>query len=59
MRGRSAYRLRFEFGTRVGPVKVVNRTESWLDPERMTALRFHKHEKQPPRKPRPRETRSS
>jgi hypothetical protein len=47
VRGQSVYRLRFEFGTRVGPVKVVNRTESWLDPERMTALRFHKREKHP------------
>ncbi len=47
VRGQSAYRLRFEFGTRVGPVKVVNQTESWLDPEHMTTLRFHKREKQP------------
>ena len=47
VRGQLAYRLRFEFGTRVGPVKVENRTESWLDPERMTTLRFQKHERQP------------
>jgi hypothetical protein len=47
VRGQSAYRLRFEFATRVGPVKVVNQTESWVDPERMATLRFHKHEKQP------------
>jgi hypothetical protein len=47
VRGQSTYRLRFEFGTRVGPVKVVNQTESWLDPERMAALRFHKREKHP------------
>jgi hypothetical protein len=51
VRGRPAFRLRFAIDTRVGPVKVVNQSESWLDagspPAHMTALRFHKHERHP------------
>jgi hypothetical protein len=47
VRGTAAYVLRFEFETRVGPVKVVNRSESWFDAERGASLRFHKHEKHP------------
>lgn len=47
VRGVAAFRLRFGIDTRVGPVRVVNRTESWIDPTRMAALRFHKHEKHP------------
>jgi hypothetical protein len=47
VRGQSAYLLRFEFATRVGLVKVANRTESWIDPVTMATLRFHKHERQP------------
>ena len=47
VRGTSAYVLRFEFSARVGPVKAEDRTASWLDPVRMAALRFHKHERHP------------
>jgi hypothetical protein len=51
VRGVTTYKLRFSIDTRVGPVNVVNRSESWLDvtrgPARVTALRFHKHERQP------------
>lgn len=50
VRGQAAYRLRFDVEARVGMVRVVNRTESWLDahdPRRLRALRFHKHERQP------------
>lgn len=47
IRGRETYLLRFDFRARVGPVRVVDRTESWLDPLGMTALRFHKRERHP------------
>ncbi|MDF1504006.1 DUF3108 domain-containing protein [Roseisolibacter sp. H3M3-2] len=47
LRGVRALRLRFDIDTKVGIVRVVDRTESWLDPERMTALRYHKHERHP------------
>jgi hypothetical protein len=47
VRGQATYRLRFDFDTRVGIVRVVNRTESWLDPAQMRSLRFHKHERHP------------
>ncbi len=47
VRGQAAYHLRFGFSTRVGPVKVVNESESWLDARTMRSLRFHKHEKHP------------
>ena len=47
VRGTCVYVLRFEFQTRVGPVKVVNRSESWFDAARGASLRFHKHEKSP------------
>lgn len=47
VRGTGALVLHFGFQTRVGPIKVVNETESWLDPERMASLRFHKHERHP------------
>ena len=47
VRGTAAYVLRFDFRSRVGPVGVVNTSESWLDPVRMASLRFHKHERHP------------
>lgn len=45
VRGSQTLRLRFDFSARVGPVKAEDRTESWLDPRRMAALRFQKHER--------------
>jgi hypothetical protein len=47
VRGRSAYLLRFDFRAGLGPVKAVDRTESWFDPLAMASLRFHKHERHP------------
>ena len=47
VRGIRVYVLRSEIRARLGPVSAVNHTTSWLDPERMTALRFAKHERQP------------
>lgn len=37
--------LRFDFEARMGPVRAVDRSASWLDPRRMRALRFLKHER--------------
>jgi uncharacterized protein DUF3108 len=45
VRGRSVYVLRFDFHAGLGPVKAVDRTESWFDPRTMSAVRFHKHER--------------
>lgn len=47
LRGTTVWVLRFDFHAKVGPIGAVDHTESWLDPEHMTALRFHKHEKHP------------
>ncbi|MHB1225243.1 MAG: DUF3108 domain-containing protein [Gemmatimonadaceae bacterium] len=47
VRGTPAYLLRFAFSTRVGPVRVVNETESWVDAADGALLRFHKHERHP------------
>lgn len=47
VRGIAALVLRFDFSARVGMVKAEDRTESWIDPRRMAALRFHKHERHP------------
>jgi Protein of unknown function (DUF3108) len=47
VRGRSLYLLRFDFQAGLGPVKAVDRTESWLDPLTMASLRFHKQERHP------------
>lgn len=47
VRGTPAYLLRFAFSTRVGPVRVVNETESWVDSADGAVLRFHKHERHP------------
>lgn len=47
VRGTAAWVLRFHFGARVGPVRAEEHTESWLDPRTMTALRFHKRERNP------------
>ena len=45
LRGTSTYVLRSNVQTRVGPVKAVNRSESWLDVVRMATLRFTKRER--------------
>lgn len=47
VRGQDAFILRFDFRARVGPVRVIDRTGSWLDPQRMASLRFFKHEQHP------------
>jgi hypothetical protein len=47
VRGAEAYHLRFDVKAGVGPIKGKNVTESWLDPERMAALRFRASERRP------------
>src|SRR5690606_30949590 len=47
IRGRDVVRLRFEFMARVGFVKAMDRTDSWLDPDGMTGMRFLKEERHP------------
>jgi hypothetical protein len=47
LRGREAYHLRFDVSAGFGPIKGKNVTESWLDPERMAALRFRASERRP------------
>jgi hypothetical protein len=45
VRGTSTYLLRSTVESRVGFIKVVNRSESWLDPLRMASHRFRKRER--------------
>lgn len=45
VRGVSTWLLRFDFQAGLGPMKAVDRTSSWLDPERMATQRYFKHEK--------------
>lgn len=45
--GVRTYELSFDVNTRVGPVRAVNHTRSWLDPVGMAAVRFQKREKHP------------
>lgn len=45
VRGTETYHLRFTVDAGVGPLKGTERTESWLDPSRMAALRFHVYER--------------
>lgn len=45
IRGVSTWLLRFDFSAGLGPMKAVDRTSSWLDPVRMAAQRYIKHEK--------------
>jgi hypothetical protein len=47
VRGRDTYLLRFDFRGGAGPIRMEGRTASWLDPETMTAMRFHKQERSP------------
>ena len=41
------YVLRFSLRARFGFLTAEDRTSSWIDPQRMAALRFHKHERHP------------
>jgi hypothetical protein len=45
VRGVSTYELHFDFSARVGPLTVSQKSISWLDPERMAAMRFEKRER--------------
>ncbi|MEX2569967.1 MAG: DUF3108 domain-containing protein [Gemmatimonadota bacterium] len=47
VRGRDTYLLSFDFASRVGPFTISDRARSWLDPERMTTMRYEKHESSP------------
>jgi hypothetical protein len=47
VRGTPTYHLRFDVKAGVGPIKGKNLTESWLDPDRMAALRFRASERRP------------
>jgi hypothetical protein len=47
VRGTETYLLRFDVKAGIGPIKGVDRTESWLDPQRMAALRFRASERRP------------
>ncbi len=47
VRGVSTFLLRFDMRAGLGPVKASARTSSWLDPGRMTSLRFAKRERSP------------
>lgn len=41
------YLLRFSLRARFGFLTAEDRTSSWIDPQRMAVLRFHKHERHP------------
>ncbi|MGI8509915.1 MAG: DUF3108 domain-containing protein [Gemmatimonadaceae bacterium] len=45
VRGTATYLLRSKTTAGIGPIKGSDVTESWLDPVRMAALRFHEHER--------------
>src|SRR5688572_3395843 len=45
VRGTEAYVLRFDGRAGVGFIKGTDRTESWLDSDRMASLRFLKRER--------------
>src|SRR5688572_14914852 len=45
VRGVATYELHFDFSARVGPLTVSQKSTSWLDPERMAAMRFEKRER--------------
>jgi hypothetical protein len=47
VRGAAAYLLRFDMRAGLGPVKGTDRTESWLDRERLMSLRYEKNESHP------------
>jgi hypothetical protein len=45
VRGVNTFELHFDFSARVGPLTVSQKSTSWLDPERMAAMRFEKRER--------------
>lgn len=45
IRGTMTFMLRSVIHARVGPIKTTERTESWIDPTRMAALRYQKRTK--------------
>ena len=45
IRGVSTWLIRFDFSAGRGSIKAIDRTSSWLDPERMSSQRYYKHEK--------------
>lgn len=47
VRGTETELLAFDVEAGVGPIKGVNRTQSWLDPQRVAALRFEAYEHRP------------
>jgi hypothetical protein len=47
VRGHPVFLLRFDFSVGFGFIKAMDRTESWLEPSRLVALRFQKREQHP------------
>ena len=47
VRGTSAYHLRFEMKAGFGPLQGTDRTDSWLDRDRLMSLRYVKQERHP------------
>ena len=47
VRGVPTFELHFDFAARFGPISVTQKSTSWLDPERMAAMRFEKRERNP------------
>jgi hypothetical protein len=47
LRGSNIFVLHSDLKLGVGPLKAMSSAESWIDPLRMTALRFHKLERRP------------
>src|ERR687892_2584759 len=47
VRGVGTYLLRFDMKAGFGPFKGVDRTQSWLDRDRMLSLRYEKRESHP------------
>jgi hypothetical protein len=47
VRGVQTFELHFDFAAKLGPIKVSQKTISWLDPARMAAMRFTKQERNP------------
>lgn len=47
IRGTNAWILRFDLQAGLGPLRAIDRTESWIDPLTMATLRFSKHERHP------------